>query len=130
LYFHISVIKGLKVKSYIEVQNEFLGRLRMLEKKYPANENTGAELNAEEKKKYDLKGQEEEYEILDFDKNPSASHFDQLKNHIIKKAEDASNDKKTFEELVKDICYEKGYGFKSGLKIKSAQNEAAIFRTI
>jgi hypothetical protein len=26
-YFHISIINGLKLKNYIEVQNEFMGRL-------------------------------------------------------------------------------------------------------
>jgi hypothetical protein len=36
------------------------------------------------------------------------------------KAQDAKNDLHLFEKLVKDICYHKGYGFKSGVKIKNA----------
>jgi len=35
-----------------------------------------------------------------------------------------------FEKLVKDLCYEFGYGFKCGLKIKNSSNQASIFRTI
>ncbi len=31
---------------------------------------------------------------------------------------------------MKDTCYSKGYGFKSGVKIKSSSNTASIFRTI
>ena len=28
------------------------------------------------------------------------------------------------------MCYEKGYGYKSGVKIKSAESKDSIFRTI
>jgi hypothetical protein len=42
-----------------------------------------------------------------------------LKKFIIKKAEDAKSDLNLFEKLVRDICYDKGFGFKSGVKIKS-----------
>jgi hypothetical protein len=38
---------------------------------------------------------------------------------IIKKAEDAKQESELFVKLVKDICYKKGYNFKSGVKIKS-----------
>ncbi len=35
-----------------------------------------------------------------------------------------------FEKLVKNTCYSKGYGFKSGLKIKSSKNTSSILRTV
>jgi hypothetical protein len=28
------------------------------------------------------------------------------------------------------LCYEKGYGYKSGVKIKNAESKESIFRTI
>ncbi len=56
--------------------------------------------------------------IFRFEKNDK-SHYDQLKQYIIMKADDAKKDHHSFEKLVKNICYSKGYGFKSGLKIKS-----------
>ncbi len=66
---------------------------------------------------------------IHFEKN-GKTHFEQLKEHIIVKAEDAKKDKQLFDYLVKDICYSKGYGFKSGVKIKNSLNTASIFRTI
>jgi len=46
------------------------------------------------------------------------------------KAQSAKNDLHLFETLVKGICYKKGYGFKSGVKIKNPDHSIAIFRTI
>jgi len=43
---------------------------------------------------------------------------------------DAKANLHLFEKLIKDTCYSKGYGFKSGLKIKNPNNAVPIFRTI
>ena len=43
----------------------------------------------------------------------------------------ASEDLDLFKSIVKDICYEKGYGFKYGVKIKyQEKNPTAIFRVV
>jgi hypothetical protein len=53
-----------------------------------------------------------------------------LEKFILKKAEDALKNKKEFTTFVKDIVRVKGYGFKTGVKIKSSNQKESLERTI